>query len=321
MNQTPAIEAIGLKKSYGDVAVLDGIDLEVASGTVLALLGPNGAGKTTTIGILSTLIEADAGRARVAGFDVVAERGEVRRRTSLTGQQAALDELLTGDENLRIVGRLRGLTRRAARRRAAQLLDRFGLADAGDRRVSAYSGGMQRRLDLAAGLVTEPEVLFLDEPTTGLDLRSRQVVWDAVRSLVTAGVTVLLTTQYLEEADQLADRIALLDRGRVVAAGTPSELKREVADQRLELTFAGSDAFGDAAARLGARALHSDPENLALAVATDGRAAYVRALLDELDPERDAIAGFAVRTATLDDVFLTLTGRTAERAEPETAHV
>jgi ABC-2 type transport system ATP-binding protein len=305
----PAIEAIALEKSYGAVRVLDGVDLQVARGTVFALLGPNGAGKTTTVRILATLLAPDGGRARVAGFDVVRERRAVRRAISLTGQYAAVDEPQTGEENLRMIGRLCGLSRAAARVRAHELLERFGLAGAGRRRVATYSGGMRRRLDLAASLVARPEVIFLDEPTTGLDPRSRQAMWDVIGELVATGVTVFLTTQYLEEADALADRIAVIDGGRVIAEGTAADLKRRVAEQRLDLVLAGADAFADVARALGDRALRADPAALALSVATDGSAAHVRALLDELDPAGVSVERFAVHGATLDDVFLALTDK------------
>ncbi|HEX5899775.1 MAG TPA: ATP-binding cassette domain-containing protein [Solirubrobacteraceae bacterium] len=223
MSDETAVEAAGLMKSYGDVKVLDGVDLRVRRGSVFALLGPNGAGKTTTVRILCTLAAADGGRARVAGHDVVAARHHVRRSISLTGQYAALDEVQTGEENLRMMGRLAGLPRGDARRRAGELLERFDLVEAGRRRVATYSGGMRRRLDLAASLVARPAVLFLDEPTTGLDPRSRQAMWAVIADLVDGGVTVFLTTQYLEEADRLADRVAVLDGGRVVAEGTSFE--------------------------------------------------------------------------------------------------
>jgi ABC-2 type transport system ATP-binding protein len=284
----PAVEAAGLEKSYGDVRVLDGVDLSVRRGSVFALLGPNGAGKTTTVKILSTLIAPDGGSARVAGLDVVRERQAVRRQISLTGQHAAVDELQTGAENLFTMARLAGLTRPRARARAAELLERFGLAEAGGRRAGTYSGGMRRRLDLAVGLVSRPAVLFLDEPTTGLDPRSRQAMWEVIGELVADGVTVFLTTQYLEEADRLAERIALIDGGRIAAEGTPAELKRRVAGPRLDVTMA---------------------DGRTLSVATDGSAPSVRALLDELDPAGDAIAAFALHDPTLDDVFLALTAR------------
>src|SRR4051794_8453563 len=250
-----AVDAAGLEKAYGDVPVLRGVDLRVARGSVFVLLGPNGAGKTTIVKILATLVAADGGRARVAGFDVAAQRREGRRSISLTGQYAAVDELQTGAENLYMMGRLAGLSRAAARGRAGELLARFDLVSAGGRRVATYSGGMRRRLDLAASLVGRPSVLFLDEPTTGLDPRSRQAMWDVISELVADGVTVFLTTQYLEEADRLADRIAVLDGGRVVAEGTAAELKRRVAGPRLDLTAAGGDAYAGAAAALGGRAL------------------------------------------------------------------
>ena len=315
-----AIEATGLEKSYGTLRVLAGVDLAVAQGGVLALLGPNGAGKTTTVRILATLARADAGRARVAGFDVVADRRQVRRRISLTGQFAAVDDLQTGEENLRMMGRLAGLPGPAARRRAAELLERFDLAEAGRRTVKTWSGGMRRRLDLAAGLVVRPSVVFLDEPTTGLDPRSRQAMWQVVSDLASEGVTVLLTTQYLEEADRLADRVAVLDGGRVVADGTSAQLKEQVAGQRLDLVLADPAAFEETARRLHGRATRRDPASLTIGVATDGSAAQVRALLDEVDPDRLAVDRFAVHSATLDDVFLALTGHPADH-EKEPAGV
>jgi ABC-2 type transport system ATP-binding protein len=302
-----AIEASGLEKSYGAVKVLAGVDLRVERGSVFSLLGPNGAGKTTTVRILSTLIRADAGQARVAGFDVVRERRQVRRSISLTGQYAAVDELQTGEENLRMMARLSRLPRSRARQRAAELLEEFDLTDAARQQVATYSGGMRRRLDLAASLVARPSVIFLDEPTTGLDPRSRQALWQVITGLVDSGVTVFLTTQYLEEADRLADHIAMVDRGRVVAEGTPAQLKRQFADQRLDLTLADAPAFDEVASHLGERAIRRDPERLTLGVATDGSAAHVRALLDEVDPLGRAVRRFAVHSATLDDVFLALT--------------
>jgi ABC-2 type transport system ATP-binding protein len=321
MASQTAVEATGLEKSYGRVRVLDGVDLGVARGGVFALLGPNGAGKTTAVRILATLVRADAGQARVAGFDIVADRRRVRRAISLTGQFAAVDDLQTGAENLRMMGRLTGLSRARARRRAAELLERFDLADAANRTVRTYSGGMRRRLDLAAGLVGDPAVLFLDEPTTGLDPRSRQAVWQVVSGLAGSGVSVFLTTQYLEEADRLADRIAVLDGGRVVAEGTAAQLKEQVAGHRLDLVLADAAAFDEIARFLAARAVLSDPARLTIGVATDGSAAQVRALLDEIDPTRRAVDRFAVHGATLDDVFLALTGRGASRPEKETADV
>jgi ABC-2 type transport system ATP-binding protein len=319
MTDQPAIETVALTKSYGAMSVLAGVELRVASGSVFSLLGPNGAGKTTAVRILSTLLRADAGRARVAGFDVVADRHEVRRRISLTGQYAAIDEPQTGEENLRMMGRLAGLSGAQARARARDLLERFDLTDAGRRRVATYSGGMRRRLDLAASLVGHPAVIFLDEPTTGLDPRSRQAMWSVINELADSGVTVFLTTQYLEEADRLADRIAVIDGGRVVAEGTPAELKQRVADQRLDLVFADPDAFDAAAGALAHRTIASDPSELVIGVATDGSAAHVRAVLDEVDPDRRAVQRFSVHSASLDDVFLALTGHTAAQPVPEAA--
>jgi ABC-2 type transport system ATP-binding protein len=316
MTDDLAIEATGLEKSYNATPVVNGIDLQIGSGTVFALLGPNGAGKTTTVRMLSTLTAPDRGTARVAGGDVVGDRATVRRRISLTGQYAAVDELQTGAENLRMIGRLQGLTSRAARTRADELLNRFDLVEAGGRRVATYSGGMRRRLDLAASLMRRPRVLFLDEPTTGLDPRSRRALWSLVGSLVADGVTVFLTTQYLDEADALADRIAVLDRGGIVAEGSAAELKATVAGGRLVVRCVGAEAFDEVLARAGERAVDRDRSLATLAVACDGEGPVVRALLDELDPDRWRIAEFSQRTASLDDVFLTLTGRTAESETP-----
>jgi ABC-2 type transport system ATP-binding protein len=314
MTDELAIQADGLVKSYRDVHVLSGVDLQVPAGTVFALLGPNGTGKTTTVRILATLSKADGGQARVAGFDVVRDRHEVRRRISLTGQFAALDQAQTGEENLRMMGRLAGLSRADARRRAAELLARFDLTAAGRRRAGSYSGGMRRRLDLAASLVGRPSVIFLDEPSTGLDLPSRQTMWQVIAGLAGSGVTVFLTTQYLEEADLLADRIAVLDGGRLVAEGTAAELKRRIGAQRLDLTCLTETAWAEVTGRCGERAVHLDRATLTVGVPTDGTAAEIRTLLDAADPDRSLIASFAVRGATLDDVFLTLTGHPKETA-------
>jgi len=295
------IEVEGLTRSFGGTSVLGGIDLRVAGGTVAALLGPNGAGKTTTVKILSTLLRPDAGRVRVAGYDVVASPKEVRRRISLTGQHATVDEVLTGRENLVMMGRLRHLTTAVARDRAQRLLERFDLVEAADRRVSTYSGGMARRLDIALGLVDDPLVLFLDEPTTGLDPRSRRDVWDTVAELAASGVTVLLTTQYLEEADRLADSISVLADGRIAASGTADSLKALVGGETVELVLPDAAALAAASALLpGAR-----EEDLSLHVLTDGTATGVREVLE-------VVAGVpvlrvAVHRPTLDDVFLQLT--------------
>jgi ABC-2 type transport system ATP-binding protein len=278
---------------------------------VFGLLGPNGAGKTTTVRMLATLTAPDGGRACVAGGDVMTQRAHVRRRISLTGQYAALDGLQTGTENLRMIGRLQGLSAAAARARAAELLERFDLVQAGGRRVATYSGGMRRRLDLAASLMRRPLVLFLDEPTTGLDPRSRRALWNLVGTLAAEGVTVFLTTQYLDEADALADRIAVLDRGRIVAEGSAAELKAAVAGRRLVVRAVDERGFEAIAQTADARVVQRDPGLLTLDIACEGEGAAVRALLDELDPDRGRIADFSVRTASLDDVFLTLTGHTA----------
>jgi len=285
-----AIEARGLRKRFGRTDVLTGLDLAVPAGTVFALLGANGAGKTTTINILTTLVQPDAGTARVAGYDVVADAEEVKRRISLTGQSAAVDEVLTGTENLVMMGRLSGLDRRAARARAAELLDRFGLADAAGRKLGTYSGGMRRRLDLSLSLVVDVPVLFLDEPTTGLDTRSRQELWSVIRSLAETGTTVFLTTQYLEEADRLADRIAVLHAGRVAAEGTADELKARIGGDVVELR----DADG----------------RLLLERPTDGSVHGLRAAIDELDRSAAASAvgvQVSIRRPSLDDVFLAIT--------------
>jgi ABC-2 type transport system ATP-binding protein len=318
-----AIESNRVQKSYGSERVLDGIDLRVPRGSVFAMLGPNGAGKTTTVRILATLVAPDAGRAQVAGHDVVTERHEVRRRISLTGQYAAVDEPQTGRENLEMIGRLLRMPAGAARARAAELLARFDLVEAGNRRVATYSGGMRRRLDLAASLVGDPEVVFLDEPTTGLDPRSRQAMWEIVTELTASGVTVFLTTQYLDEADALADRIAVLDGGRIVAEGTADELKQQVAGQRLDLYLADAAAFDDVSEHLGRRAISTDRPTLTVGVATDGAAADIRRVLDEIDPDGVRVDRFSLQQASLDDVFMTLTGQHTDMIaiESETTHV
>jgi ABC-2 type transport system ATP-binding protein len=303
-----AIEACGLVKSYGGRRVLKGIDLRVTRGAVLALLGPNGAGKTTTVRILATLTAPDGGWAKVAGHDVRSERRQVRRLVSLTGQYAALDELQSGRENLQMVARLRELSARHARSVADELLIRFDLQEAADRHVGSYSGGMRRRLDLAAGLIGEPEVLFLDEPTTGLDPRGRHVVWEILSELAAEGMTILLTTQYLEEADRLADEIAVIDAGCIVAEGTAAQLKSQVGGQRLDVRAADEQAFERLANSVGARAVDSDRTQLTLGIPSAEDAGSIRALLDQLDPAGDMIASFDLRRASLDDVFMALTG-------------
>ncbi|MGN9919816.1 ATP-binding cassette domain-containing protein [Micromonospora palomenae] len=312
-----AIEASGLRKSYGDVQVLKGVDITVPRGSVFALLGPNGSGKTTTVRILSTLTSLDGGQARIAGFDVVKERGKVRRAITLTGQYAAIDKNQTGEENLRMMGRLTGLSSAEAQERAKQLLARFDLTDAGGRRLATYSGGMARRLDLAASLVGAPSVVFLDEPTTGLDPRSRLALWGVIADLAANGLTIFLTTQYLEEADRLADRVALLDGGTIVAEGTPTQLKERVAGQRLDLELVDRTALEDVLVLLGERVVTKDLDLLTIGVTTDGSANQVRAVLDEADPQRNRITKFQVHSATLDDVFLALTGHPTPSPEVE----
>ncbi|WP_026402919.1 daunorubicin resistance protein DrrA family ABC transporter ATP-binding protein [Actinomadura rifamycini] len=306
-----AIAAEGLRKSYrdknGEKVVLDGIDLHVPDGTVFSLLGPNGAGKTTTVQILSTLARADAGRVRVAGFNLDRQADDVRGAIGVTGQYSAVDKLLTGEENLLLMADLRHLPRRDGKRRAAELLERFDLVDAARKPASTYSGGMQRRLDLAMTLVGDPRLIFLDEPTTGLDPRSRRSMWEMVRGLVADGVTIFLTTQYLEEADQLADRIALLDGGRLIAEGTAAELKRLIPGGHIELSFAGPDPLDAARSVLGTAV--ADPEALTLRVPSDGSVGAVRELLALLDERSIDVAAMSVRTPDLDDVFLTLTGQ------------
>ena len=299
------IAIAGLRKSYGDNLVLDGIDLEVAEGTVFALLGPNGAGKTTMVQILSTLISADAGEITVAGHDLATDPDAVRAAIGVTGQFSAVDNLLTGRENLILMADLHHLGRAEGRRRAAELLDRFDLTEAADRPPATYSGGMRRRLDLAMTLVGDPRLIFLDEPTTGLDPRSRHTMWTIIRDLVAGGVTVFLTTQYLDEADELADRIALLDDGALIAEGTPAELKRLVPGGHIRLEFADPSGLASAAAALGEPAV--DDDALALTVPSDGSVTSLQDLLARLDAESIAVAGLTVHTPDLDDVFLALT--------------
>ncbi|RSN32621.1 ABC transporter [Amycolatopsis sp. WAC 04169] len=308
--RNPAISATGLRKSYGDKVVLDGIDLHVPAGTVFSLLGPNGAGKTTTVNILSTLVTPDAGGATIAGADLATDPDGVRASIGLTGQFSAVDNLLTGEENLFLMADLHHLPRREGRRRAAELLERFELTDAAKKTPSTFSGGMRRKLDLAMTLIGDPKVIFLDEPTTGLDPRSRRTMWQIIRDLVDGGVTIFLTTQYLEEADQLADRVAVLDGGRIVALGTPDELKRRVPGGHMQLKFPDAVSLRDATRVL--RVSTSDDEALALRVPTDGTVAALRAVLDRLDDEAVAVDSLTVHTPDLDDVFLSLTGHRTE---------
>jgi ABC-2 type transport system ATP-binding protein len=301
-----AIAATGLRKSFGDHLVLAGIDLDVPERTVFALLGPNGAGKTTMVQILSTLIGADAGDVRVAGHDLVRDPDAVRAAIGVTGQFSAVDNLLTGEENLLLMADLHHLRRRDGRRRAAELLDRFELVEAARRPAATYSGGMRRRLDLAMTLVGEPRIIFLDEPTSGLDPRSRHTMWEIIRRLVAGGVTVFLTTQYLEEADELADRIAVLDDGRLIADGTAEELKRSAPGGHVRLQFAERGELDAAASAFGVYS--RDDAALALQIPSDGSLQSLRALIDRLDDEAIAVDGLSVHMPDLDDVFLALTG-------------
>ncbi|MGW9349432.1 ATP-binding cassette domain-containing protein [Nocardiopsis flavescens] len=318
-DRSPAVRAEGLRKGYGDTAALDGFDLEVPAGTVFGLLGPNGAGKTTAVRVLATLLRPDAGRAEVAGADVVREPERVRAAIGLTGQYASVDELLTGRENLVMFSRLYGLDRGAARRRAGELLADFGLTEAADRYASGYSGGMRRRLDLAVSLIQRPRVLFLDEPTTGLDPRSRLGVWESVRSLVAVGTTVVLTTQYLEEADRLADTVAVIDRGRTLAEGTPDALRSRVGGDRLDVVVRDPADLSATAALLGSAlgapaTVHRGEQRISLPAAD--RLAVLTGAVRALEGSTAAIADIGVRRPSLDEVFLALTGRDADASRP-----
>jgi len=313
---TPAIDVRALRKSYGTQAVLDGIDLSVAAGTVTALLGPNGAGKTTTVHILSTLLRPDSGTALVNGCDVVRDQDGVRAAIGLTGQFSAVDGLLTGEENLLLMARLRHLGAKHSRQRIAELIEQFDLVEAARKPLATYSGGMKRRLDLAMTLVTSPSVIFLDEPTTGLDPRSRHTMWTIVRGLVADGTTVLLTTQQLEEADELAHRIAVLDGGRIVAEGTPDELKRLVPGEHIRLRFADAAAL-ESATRLLEPSVRDDAA-LTLTVPSDGGVGALRSVLDRLDNAHLTVDDLSIHTPDLDDVFFALTGSTGQSSRTET---
>ncbi|MDQ2623221.1 MAG: ATP-binding cassette domain-containing protein [Actinomycetota bacterium] len=315
-HEEPAIETSGLVKNFGDNRAVDGVDLRVETGTVFGLLGPNGAGKTTTIRMLATLLQPDGGSATVLGHDVVREADDVRSRVSMTGQYASVDEDLTGTENLVMIARLLGYGKQAARDRSAELLDAFGLADAADRQIKNYSGGMRRRIDIAASIVVTPDLIFLDEPTTGLDPRSRNQVWEVVRALVSDGTTVLLTTQYLDEADQLADRIAVIDHGKVIAEGTSSELKASVGAGALHVRVKDGDR------RLEAREMLERSLGVSVTLESDGISmsarvedpARVPVALAELNDEAIDVTEFSLGQPSLDEVFLALTGRPADAA-------
>ncbi|WP_280338379.1 ATP-binding cassette domain-containing protein [Nocardia neocaledoniensis] len=312
MNST-AIAASGLRKAYGDKTVLDGIDLTVDAGAIFALLGPNGAGKTTTVHVLTTLLKADGGTVRVAGHDLATETKAVRAAIGVTGQFAAVDALLTGEENLKLMADLHRLRGREGKRVVAELLERFDLVESARKQAASYSGGMRRKLDLAMTLVTKPEIVFLDEPTTGLDPRSRRTMWEIVRELTADGVTIFLTTQYLEEADQLADKIAVLDQGRIVAEGTADELKRRIPGSHLRLRFTDPTAVAAAATVLpGATA---DTETLTVRVPGDSGTKTLRALLDRLYAHSIEADEVSIHTPDLDDVFLALTGHATTEAE------
>ena len=320
-SEEPMIVAEGLTKQFGTTKALAGVDLQVAAGTVVGLLGPNGAGKTTVVRILATLCRPDGGRASIAGFDLATQAEQVRRTIGLAGQYAAVDEALTGRENLQIFGSLYHMGRSASRRRAEELLEQFDLAHAANRLVKTYSGGMRRRLDLASSLIVAPRVLFLDEPTTGLDPRSRIEVWASIKELAAAGTTVLLTTQYLDEADHLADRVAVIDAGKVIAEGTPDELKSEVGGDQIEVVVADPADLTAAAAVLGritAVAPTLDPDRSAARAALAGGFANLAAAVRELDQAGIAVRDLTVRRSTLDDVFLYYTGHGLMEM-PETA--
>jgi ABC-2 type transport system ATP-binding protein len=317
MEKNNAIIVKGLTKSFKELKVLEGVDFEVEKGTMLALLGPNGAGKTTIIRILSTLLQGDGGTATVNGFDVSKDGDDVRSSIGLTGQYTAVDEYLNGIENLEMMGRLYHLSKADSKRRAKELLKEFDLVEAGERRVKTYSGGMRRRLDLAASLIAVPPILFLDEPTTGLDPRSRIAMWSVIEKLVKSGITILLTTQYLEEADQLADKIAVIDGGKIIAQGTAEELKARVGKERLELIIKAGSDFDKAIKTIDGEAVQSDADSRTVSLATDGSVHEVKRVLDHMEKAGIEIESLSLHKPTLDDVFLNLTGHVAAKDETQ----
>lgn len=318
-SSSDAISVKNLQKSYGSLKVLRGVSFSVKRGEILALLGPNGAGKTTIIKILSTLLKADTGKARINGFDVDADEADVRANIGLTGQYAAVDEYLTGHENLELIGRLYRLSRANAQQRATELLEQFDLVEASGRTVKTYSGGMRRRLDLAMSLIAGPPIIFLDEPTTGLDPRSRMTMWSMIKKLAEGGTTILLTTQYMEEADQLADNIIVIDNGKVIAEGTSNILKSKVGSDRLELTIAKKSSFEKAQKIIDGKSLQVDAENRVLSIATKNGVSELRQVLLKLEDAKIQVESVNLRRPTLDDVFLSLTGHGATITEVEEA--
>lgn len=317
MTKTNAIVAKNISKSYGKLKVLEGINLSVEKGTILALLGPNGAGKTTMVKILSTLIKADSGKATIEGFDVATDADEVRKVIGLTGQYAAVDELLNGRENLRMMGRLYHLSKADTNRRTEELLEQFELTEAAKRKVKTYSGGMRRRLDLAASLIAHPPVVFLDEPTTGLDPRSRLAMWDIIKKLVADGSTILLTTQYLEEADILADRIVVIDGGKVIAEGTSDELKSKVGKERAQFVMSNQKDFDTAKEIFASKGLQTNEQNRSISLPHVGGVKSLRQMLDKLEESKIKVESLSLNKPTLDDVFMQLTGHQATKAEQE----
>ncbi|HEX8182774.1 MAG TPA: ATP-binding cassette domain-containing protein [Candidatus Saccharimonadales bacterium] len=316
-SKTPAIQVKNLTKSYGTNNVLRGVSFEVEPGTMLALLGPNGAGKTTTVRILSTLLEQDGGTVTIEGHDLTREADKIRQVIGLTGQSASVDELLTGRENLIMMGRLYRLTKNSAVARASELLEDFDLVDAADRQVKTYSGGMRRRLDLAVSLIAVPPIIFLDEPTTGLDPRSRIAMWEIIKKLMSTGTTILLTTQYLEEADQLADKIIVIDGGKVIAEGTANDLKSKVGKDRLELVFPNAKALNAATAELGKDLVDVNHKQNTLSLPISNTSQDIKDVLDKLSLKSIPFESLSVHKPTLDDVFLSLTGKQSDSDEKE----